>query len=124
VGRDLDLVALVRLCRLHTGLAFLRSFAVFVGEGLRLVEQAELGRGAAPLARRAEALALEQAHVLGESADLSLVLVHRLDQRLVLDGVLLDLRLLQKHQRPQSLDRLGKGCGRRGGHDHHLTQCS
>ena len=87
-----------------------------IDQDLGLVEQAGLLPGLAPLAAGAtEALALQQANVLGEAIVLGLVLDHGL-----LEASL--LRLLQKHQRPQLLDRIGKICGHRG-HEGHRSGC-
>jgi hypothetical protein len=93
-------------------------------------------------------LALEQADVLAKLADFFAVLGNclrllrdllRLPRNLLLlrrellllghelllvpCGLIAKLTLLQKHQRPQLLDRIGKICGRCSSHEDHTTEC-
>ncbi|HKK52413.1 MAG TPA: hypothetical protein VKA74_12535 [Myxococcota bacterium] len=98
MGRDLDRVV-VPLAR-----------ALGVGDDLGLVEEPPLLGGLAAFARATEALVLQQAHGLGQTLVLGLVLVERLLEASLLCVV---LALLQKQQRPQCFDRIGKICGRR-----------
>jgi len=108
VGGDLD-----------GGLGLFLLVPLGITQDLGLVEQTHLvGHG--PLAARTEALALQQADVLAELADLLAVLGDRLlvlqDFFVALRSLLIkssDLTLLQKHQRPQILDRVREICGRR-----------
>ena len=103
-------------------------FAVFIARGLAvirvrfcfgLVEEAELGI-VASLAARAEALTLEQPDILAQLRDLLAVLGDGLLMLgLELSLFFLMLLGLQKHQRPQFLDGVGKICGR-----HHVPQAS